>query len=70
MTGSGQDSAKQYVIMAMLIAAVIGLTVMNGAQAAGKGLWDSARYGGGTFMGAALLTGWVFEKLGLLRRDD
>jgi hypothetical protein len=56
--------------MALLVAAVIGLVVMNLAQAAAKGLWNSACYGSGAFMATAALTGWVFDKSGLLRRDD
>jgi hypothetical protein len=62
-----RDFAAHYVIMTLLIAAVIGLMVMNIAQAADKGLWDSACYGSLAFVAMAPLTGWVFEKVGLLR---
>ncbi|WP_030024354.1 hypothetical protein [Streptomyces monomycini] len=65
-----RNLAAQYVIMTLLIAAVIGLIVMNVAQAADKGLWNSARYGCGAFVVMVPLAGWAFEKCGLLRSGN
>ncbi|ELP64587.1 hypothetical protein ACKI1I_06890 [Streptomyces turgidiscabies] len=67
---SGRDFTKQYVLMVLLIATVVGLGVMVLALVAHHGLWESGCYGAGAFIGSFALARWVFGQLGLLSRDD